>query len=63
MMINFSFQSRLEKLQFEISQVAKKTGISSAAKLAQLEQRELKSGPDGSPDIEWWDAVILEGNR
>ncbi|XP_063849235.1 U4/U6 small nuclear ribonucleoprotein Prp3-like [Scylla paramamosain] len=56
-------KSRLEKLQFEISQVAKKTGISSAAKLAQLEQRELKSGPSGLPDVEWWDAVILEGNR
>ncbi|XP_042211720.1 U4/U6 small nuclear ribonucleoprotein Prp3-like isoform X2 [Homarus americanus] len=56
-------KARLEKLQNEISQVAKKTGISSAAKLAQLEQREMKSVCDDSPDIEWWDAIILQGNR
>ncbi|XP_042887221.1 U4/U6 small nuclear ribonucleoprotein Prp3-like [Penaeus japonicus] len=56
-------KARLEKLQNEISQVAKKTGISSAAKLAQLEQRDIKSTTDGCPDVEWWDAVILKGNR
>lgn len=56
-------KARLEKLQNEISQVAKKTGISSAAKLAQLEQRDIKSTTDGCPDVEWWDVVILKGNR
>ncbi|KAK7081259.1 U4/U6 small nuclear ribonucleoprotein Prp3 [Halocaridina rubra] len=56
-------KSRLEKLQGEISQIAKKTGISSAAKLAQLEQRETRSGVDEAPNVEWWDSVILEGNR
>ncbi|KAK8729549.1 hypothetical protein OTU49_008539 [Cherax quadricarinatus] len=56
-------KARLEKLQNEISQVAKKTGISSAAKLAQLEQREMKTIIDESPDVEWWDAIILQGNR
>lgn len=59
----YFLQARLEKLQNEISQVAKKTGISSAAKLAQLEQRDIKSTTDGCPDVEWWDAVILKGNR
>ncbi|XP_064082597.1 U4/U6 small nuclear ribonucleoprotein Prp3-like isoform X1 [Macrobrachium nipponense] len=56
-------KSRLEKLQGEISQIAKKTGISSAAKLAQLEQRELKSTVDDAPEVEWWDSVILDGNK
>ncbi|KAK3879323.1 hypothetical protein Pcinc_016108 [Petrolisthes cinctipes] len=56
-------KSRLEKLQFEISQIAKKTGISSAAKLAQLEQREMRTVSEESPDVEWWDAVILQDNR
>lgn len=56
-------KARLEKLQCEISQVAKKTGISSAAKLAQLEQREMKVITDECPDVEWWDAIVLQGNR
>ncbi|MCL4123273.1 UNVERIFIED_CONTAM: hypothetical protein GTU68_017263 [Idotea baltica] len=56
-------KSRLEKLQEQISQVAKKTGISSAAKLAQLEQRERGSSSNVTPDVEWWDAVILEKDR
>ena len=56
-------KSRLEKLQSEISQIAKKTGISSAAKLAQLEQREDKTSVDWVPTIEWWDELILENDR
>jgi U4/U6 small nuclear ribonucleoprotein PRP3 len=51
-------QAQLEKLQNEISQIAKKTGITSATKLALIapkaEQRE-----EEIPNVEWWDSVIL----
>lgn len=57
-------KSRLDKLQSEISKVAKKTGILSAAKLAQLEQREQKEDyQEGVPQMEWWDNVIIESGR
>jgi len=57
-------KSRLDKLQTEISKVAKKTGILSAAKLAQLEQREQKEEyHEGVPQMEWWDTVIIEADR
>lgn len=57
-------KSRLDKLQTEISKVAKKTGILSAAKLAQLEQREQKEEyQEGVPQMEWWDTVIVESGR
>ncbi|XP_041968747.1 U4/U6 small nuclear ribonucleoprotein Prp3 isoform X2 [Aricia agestis] len=50
-------KAQLEKLQNEISQIARKTGISSATKLALL----AADAPDTDrvPDIEWWDSVIL----
>ncbi|KAJ8704150.1 hypothetical protein PYW07_013444 [Mythimna separata] len=50
-------KAQLEKLQNEISQIARKTGISSATKLALL----AADTPDCDrvPDIEWWDSVIL----
>ncbi|XP_052745422.1 U4/U6 small nuclear ribonucleoprotein Prp3 [Bicyclus anynana] len=50
-------RAQLEKLQNEISQIARKTGISSATKLALL----TSDAPDADrvPDIEWWDSVIL----
>ncbi|CAH0730681.1 unnamed protein product, partial [Brenthis ino] len=50
-------KAQLEKLQNEISQIARKTGISSATKLALL----AADAPDADrvPDIEWWDSVIL----
>ncbi|XP_050359436.1 U4/U6 small nuclear ribonucleoprotein Prp3 [Nymphalis io] len=50
-------KAQLEKLQNEISQIARKTGISSATKLALL----AADVPDYDrvPDIEWWDSVIL----
>ncbi|KAL4718127.1 hypothetical protein ACJJTC_009542, partial [Scirpophaga incertulas] len=53
----FLFKAQLEKLQNEISQIARKTGISSATKLALL----ASDAPDSDrvPDIEWWDSVIL----
>ncbi|KAF9788970.1 hypothetical protein SFRURICE_006771, partial [Spodoptera frugiperda] len=49
--------AQLEKLQNEISQIARKTGISSATKLALLAADTPDS--DRVPDIEWWDSVIL----
>ncbi len=68
-------KAKLEKLQEEIARAARNTGISSAVKLAMvtpnteqvnsrlpvgyghakcIQEREI-------PDIEWWDAVVLEG--
>lgn len=48
---------QLEKLQNEISQIAKKTGISSATKLALIAKSEGLS--EDIPQMEWWDSVIL----
>lgn len=53
-------KAQLEKLQNEISQIAKKTGISSATKLALIAKSESTS--DDIPAMEWWDSVILEDN-
>ncbi|XP_075989203.1 pre-mRNA processing factor 3 [Anticarsia gemmatalis] len=53
----FRMKAQLEKLQSEISQIARKTGISSATKLAMLAADAPNS--DRVPDIEWWDSVIL----
>ncbi|GLV44248.1 Precursor RNA processing 3 [Carabus blaptoides fortunei] len=50
-------KAQLEKLQNEISQIAKKTGISSATKLALIAKSECLS--DDIPQMEWWDSVIL----
>lgn len=51
-------KSQLEKLQNEISQIARKTGISSATKLALIApKQDLHS--DEVPQMEWWDSVIL----
>ncbi|XP_038220944.1 U4/U6 small nuclear ribonucleoprotein Prp3 [Zerene cesonia] len=52
-----TLKAQLEKLQNEISQIARKTGISSATKLALLAADVPDS--DRVPDIEWWDSVIL----
>lgn len=54
------FQAQLEKLQNEISQIAKKTGISSATKLALIAKSEGHS--EDIPNMEWWDSVILVDN-
>lgn len=51
-------KAQLEKLQNEISQIAKKTGISSATKLALIAKSE--GVCDEIPQMEWWDSVILE---
>lgn len=53
-------KAQLEKLQNEISQIAKKTGISSATKLALIAKSEGVS--EDIPQMEWWDSVILEDN-
>jgi len=51
-------KAQMEKLQKQIQAVAKKTGISSAAKLAQVaEAEDLKQ--KYVPDIEWWDMALL----
>lgn len=47
----------MEKLQNEISQIAKKTGISSATKLALIAKSE--GVIEETPQMEWWDSVIL----
>ncbi|XP_017779083.1 PREDICTED: U4/U6 small nuclear ribonucleoprotein Prp3 isoform X2 [Nicrophorus vespilloides] len=53
-------RAQLEKLQNEISQIAKKTGISSATKLALIAKSEGLC--EDIPQMEWWDSVILEDN-
>uniref|UniRef100_A0A336LWG7 CSON006697 protein n=1 Tax=Culicoides sonorensis TaxID=179676 RepID=A0A336LWG7_CULSO len=50
--------AQLEKLQAEISQIARKTGISSATKLALIAPKT-DIHLDESPNMEWWDSVIL----
>lgn len=51
-------KAQLEKLQNEISQIARKTGISSATKLALIAPKQ-DSHSDEVPHMEWWDSVIL----
>lgn len=54
-------KAQLEKLQQEIAQAAKKTGISSATKFALIVPRkEFKEGE--VPDVEWWDSYILQSD-
>jgi len=55
-------KAQMEKLQKQIQAVAKKTGISSAAKLAQVAKKE-DAESRYIPDVEWWDmAVLPQGN-
>lgn len=51
-------KAQLEKLQNEISQIARKTGISSATKLA-LIAPTTEAQNEEVPTVEWWDSVIL----
>lgn len=52
-------KAQMEKLQNEISQIARKTGISSATKLALIAPKtDVHS--DEVPQIEWWDSVITD---
>lgn len=54
-------KTQLDKLQREIAAAAKKTGISSATKLALITPKEAQE--DTVPDIEWWDLNILPGGK
>lgn len=55
-------QAQLEKLQKQIAAVAKKTGISSATKLALIAPtKDIQEGQ--VPDVEWWDQVILKEGK
>lgn len=55
-------QAQLQKLQHEIADKARKTGISTAARLAKLSG---VTGPTEKqkeyiPQVEWWDSIILD---
>ncbi|XP_028391992.1 U4/U6 small nuclear ribonucleoprotein Prp3-like [Dendronephthya gigantea] len=51
-------KAQLEKLQAQIAAAAKKTGISSATKLALITpSKEVQL--DTIPEVEWWDAAIM----
>lgn len=53
-------KAQLEKLQNEISQIARKTGISSATKLALIAPKtDVHSEEIPQYGYEWWDSVIL----
>ncbi|VBB25975.1 unnamed protein product [Acanthocheilonema viteae] len=53
-------KARLAILQAEITQIAKKTGMSSSVKLAMLTPSS--SAVSDIPLVEWWDEVVLGGN-
>lgn len=54
-------QAQLERLQNEIAQAAKKTGIQASTKLALIAPKKaLREGE--VPNIEWWDSYILPYN-
>uniref|UniRef100_A0A914V0G0 Pre-mRNA-splicing factor 3 domain-containing protein n=1 Tax=Plectus sambesii TaxID=2011161 RepID=A0A914V0G0_9BILA len=55
-------KAKLEKLQAEISQAAKNTGISSAVKLAMVAPKHETSDKE-VPLMEWWDSVVLDGKE
>ncbi|GLH15173.1 U4/U6 small nuclear ribonucleoprotein Prp3 [Gryllus bimaculatus] len=52
-------KAQLERLQNEISQIARKTGISSATKLALMAPRGEALGAEDVPKVEWWDSVLV----
>ncbi|XP_054637203.1 U4/U6 small nuclear ribonucleoprotein Prp3 [Dunckerocampus dactyliophorus] len=54
-------KAQLERLQNEISQAAKKTGIHASTKLALIAPRK-DIGDSEIPNIEWWDSFILPTN-
>ncbi|XP_058602160.1 U4/U6 small nuclear ribonucleoprotein Prp3 isoform X1 [Onychostoma macrolepis] len=51
-------KAQLEKLQMEIAQAAKKTGIQASTKLALIAPKK-ELGEGEIPYIEWWDSYIL----
>lgn len=54
-------QAQLERLQCEIAQAAKKTGIQASTKLALIAPKK-EIGEGEVPNIEWWDSFILPSN-
>ncbi|KAK8778376.1 hypothetical protein V5799_020285 [Amblyomma americanum] len=55
-------RAKLERLQQEIAQAAKRTGISSATKIAlMVPAARAKEGKEEIPDVEWWDTFIIKG--
>uniref|UniRef100_A0A8C9SEZ7 U4/U6 small nuclear ribonucleoprotein Prp3 n=1 Tax=Scleropages formosus TaxID=113540 RepID=A0A8C9SEZ7_SCLFO len=54
-------KAQLEKLQMEIAQAAKKTGIHASTKLALIAPKK-ELGEGEVPHIEWWDSYILPSN-
>lgn len=51
-------KAQLERLQADISTIARKTGIQSATQLAKLVPKGDEKGTR-CPDVEWWDNLIL----
>ncbi|XP_014901148.1 U4/U6 small nuclear ribonucleoprotein Prp3 isoform X3 [Poecilia latipinna] len=51
-------KAQLERLQNEIAQAAKKTGIQASTKLALIAPKK-EIGEGDVPNIEWWDSYIL----
>ncbi|KAM3614195.1 uncharacterized protein V6R79_011313 [Siganus canaliculatus] len=54
-------KAQLERLQNEIAQAAKKTGIHASTKLALIAPKK-EIGEGEVPNIEWWDSFILPSN-
>ena len=55
-------KAQLDQLQSEIASVARKTGISSATKLALLAHHR-ETVDDEIPAVEWWDQDVLNAKR
>ena len=55
-------KAQLDQLQTEIASVARKTGISSATKLALLAHHR-ETVDDNIPAVEWWDQDVLNAKR
>ena len=55
-------KAQLERLQKEIAEKAKKTGISAAARLALLSSivPKKETTQEEVPDIEWWDSFLMK---
>merc|ERR1719412_773993 len=51
-------KAQLQKLQADISTIARKTGITSATQLAKLVPK-IDERSNRIPDVEWWDALIM----
>uniref|UniRef100_A0A3P8QK59 U4/U6 small nuclear ribonucleoprotein Prp3 n=1 Tax=Astatotilapia calliptera TaxID=8154 RepID=A0A3P8QK59_ASTCA len=54
-------KAQLERLQNEIAQAAKKTGIQASTKLALIAPKK-EIGEGQVPNIEWWDSFILNSD-